>query len=159
MLESYDEKSICVSISNTPQFVVDPHTSSAMWTCLLWQQTLLSPQWTLSQYCPHDKPLITIRGLGKSTNVQGLDVMRTLSTLLATLVAKSPINNIPALVRIMAWRRPGGKPLSEPMMASLPVTTRFQRILQYIYKLNLCIIGCCYMWVPGPSINMVPYDT
>ena len=29
------------------------------------------------------------------------------------------INNIPALVKIMAWRRPGGKPLSEPMMVSL----------------------------------------
>ena len=32
---------------------------------------------------------------------------------------KGPINNIPALVQIMAWRRPGDKPLSEPMMASL----------------------------------------
>ena len=30
-----------------------------------------------------------------------------------------PINNIPALVQIMAWRRPGDKPLSEPMMVSL----------------------------------------
>ena len=29
------------------------------------------------------------------------------------------INNIPALVQIMAWRRPGDKPLSEPMMVSL----------------------------------------
>ena len=29
------------------------------------------------------------------------------------------INNIPALVKIMAWRRPGDKPLSEPMVASL----------------------------------------
>ena len=29
------------------------------------------------------------------------------------------INNIPALVQIMAWRRPGDKPLSEPMLASL----------------------------------------
>ena len=28
------------------------------------------------------------------------------------------INNIPALVQIMAWRRPGDKPLSEPMMVS-----------------------------------------
>ena len=28
-------------------------------------------------------------------------------------VPKGPINNIPALVRIMAWRRPGDKPLSE----------------------------------------------
>ena len=26
-----------------------------------------------------------------------------------------PINNIPAMVQIMAWRRPGDKPLSEPM--------------------------------------------
>ena len=30
------------------------------------------------------------------------------------------INNIPALVQIMAWRRPGDKPLSEPMMVRLP---------------------------------------
>ena len=35
-------------------------------------------------------------------------------------VPKSPINNIPALVQKMAWRRPGDKPLSEPMMVSLP---------------------------------------
>ena len=32
---------------------------------------------------------------------------------------KGPINDIPALVQIMAWRRPGDKPLSEPMMVSL----------------------------------------
>ena len=31
-----------------------------------------------------------------------------------------PINNIPALVQIMAWRRPGDKPLSEPMIVRLP---------------------------------------
>ena len=35
-------------------------------------------------------------------------------------VPQGPINNIPALVQIMAWRRPGGKPLSEPMMVRLP---------------------------------------
>ena len=34
-------------------------------------------------------------------------------------VLKGPINNIPALGQIMARRRPGDKPLSEPMMASL----------------------------------------
>ena len=34
-------------------------------------------------------------------------------------VLKGPINNIPALVQIVAWRRPGDKPLSEPMMVSL----------------------------------------
>ena len=35
-------------------------------------------------------------------------------------VPKGPINNIPALVQIMAWRRPGDKPLSEPMIVNLP---------------------------------------
>ena len=35
-------------------------------------------------------------------------------------VPKGPINNIAALVQIMAWRRPGDKPLSESMLISLP---------------------------------------
>ena len=46
-------------------------------------------------------------------------------------VPKGPINNIPALVQIMAWRRPGDKPLSEPMMVSLLThicVTRRQRV-------------------------------
>ena len=35
-------------------------------------------------------------------------------------VSKRPINNIPALVQLMAWRQPGDKPLSEPMVVRLP---------------------------------------
>ena len=34
-------------------------------------------------------------------------------------VPKVPVNNIPALVHILAWRRSGDKPLSELMMVSL----------------------------------------
>ena len=34
-------------------------------------------------------------------------------------VPKGSINNIPALVDIMAWRRPGNKPLSETMAVRL----------------------------------------
>ena len=34
-------------------------------------------------------------------------------------VPKGPIYNIPALVQIMAWRRPGDKPLFETMMVRL----------------------------------------
>ena len=34
-------------------------------------------------------------------------------------VPRGPINNIPALVQIMAWRWPDNKPLSEPMMVRL----------------------------------------
>ena len=40
-------------------------------------------------------------------------------------VSKGPINNIPVLILIKIWRHPGDKPLSEPMMVSLP--------WQYIY--------------------------
>ena len=35
-------------------------------------------------------------------------------------VPRVPINNIPTLVQVMAWRRQGDKPLSEPMMVRLP---------------------------------------
>ena len=35
-------------------------------------------------------------------------------------VPKGSINNIPALVQIMAWRRPGDKPLSESMLVRIP---------------------------------------
>ena len=35
------------------------------------------------------------------------------------LVSMGPINNIPALVQIMAWHWPGAKPLSEPVMVNL----------------------------------------
>ena len=37
----------------------------------------------------------------------------------AKFVPKGPINNIPALFQIMAWRRSGDKPLSETMMFTL----------------------------------------
>ena len=35
-------------------------------------------------------------------------------------IPKGPIDNNTALVQIMAWRRPGDKPLSEPMMVRSP---------------------------------------
>ena len=45
--------------------------------------------------------------------------MWILIKILLKFVPEGPINNIPALVQIMAWRQPGDKPLSEPMMISL----------------------------------------
>ena len=38
-----------------------------------------------------------------------------------------PIKNIPALVQIMAWRRPGNKPLSETMLVFVPTHICFTR--------------------------------
>ena len=45
--------------------------------------------------------------------------VRILIKISLKFVPKGPINNIHALVQIMAWRRPGDKPLSEPMLVSL----------------------------------------
>ena len=61
------------------------------------------------------------------------------------------INNIPSLVRIMAWRRPGDKPLSEPMVARLPThicITRPQwvNILSTSYETDL-------KWVPQSPVE------
>ena len=57
-------------------------------------------------------------------------------------VPKGPINIIPALLQIMAWRRPGDKPLSEPMVVSLPTHIC---IYLYIYM---------YMGIYLPDANV-----
>ena len=58
-------------------------------------------------------------------------------------VPKGPINNIPALVQIMAWRRPGDKPLSEPMMVNLSLGLNelnwdghYRRIITFVLTSN-----------------------
>ena len=63
-------------------------------------------------------------------------------------VPKGDINNIPALVQIMAWRRLGDKPLSEPMMVRLPTHICVIRP-QWV---NADSVGChynnfqCHQW-------------
>ena len=65
-------------------------------------------------------------------------------------VPRVRINNIPALVEIMAWRRPGDKPLSEPMMVSLLT--------------HICVIrpqwvkstSCKIFRITGPKCEKVP---
>ena len=55
-------------------------------------------------------------------------------------VAKGLINNIPALVQIMAWRRSGDKPLSKPMMIRLPThicVTRPQWVNDIIVRVEM----------------------
>ena len=64
--------------------------------------------------------------------------VRILIEISLTFVPKGPINNIPSLVYIMAWRRPGDKPLSEPMMVCLPThicVTRPQWVNEQALKL------------------------
>ena len=52
-------------------------------------------------------------------------------------VPNGPINDIPAMVQIMAWRRPGDKPLYEPMMVRLPT--------------HICVTRP--QWVKAPFVN------
>ena len=53
-------------------------------------------------------------------------------------VPKGSINNNPSLFQIMAWRRPGDKPLSEPMMVSSLT--------------HICVTRP--QWVKGPGVNI-----
>ena len=64
-------------------------------------------------------------------------------------IPKGPVNNILALVQIMAWRCPGDKPLSEPMLVSLPTyicVTRAQRVNNMGQNVSVHIIS--------PKINI-----
>ena len=54
-------------------------------------------------------------------------------------IPRGPNNNIPTLVKIMAWRRPGDKPLSEPMMVRFPThicVTRPQWVNGEMFAIN-----------------------
>ena len=50
-------------------------------------------------------------------------------------VPKGTINNNPALVQIMAWRRPGNKPLSEPTMVDLLTSPGFNELSSGLFFL------------------------
>ena len=63
-------------------------------------------------------------------------------------VPRVPINNISAMVQIMAWRRSGDKPLSEPMMISLLThicVTRPQWVSTARVR-YICASGICHHW-------------
>ena len=75
---------------------------------------------------------------------------------------KGPINNIPALVPIMTLRRPGDKPLSEPMMMSLLThisTTRPQWVrdmnCHFFSSLHDIFPSCAHVQVVYVFISIV----
>ena len=76
------------------------------------------------------------------------------STISLKFVPKSLINNNPALVQIMAWRRSGDKPLSEPMMVRLPThicVTRPQWVNDGFYTYTLHLEAIIVMLHRGPN--------
>ena len=56
-------------------------------------------------------------------------------------ISKGPINNIPALIQIMARRRPGDKPISEQMMVSLLTHICVTRQCTRLWTANT-VTGC-----------------
>ena len=66
-------------------------------------------------------------------------------------VPKVRINNIPELVQVMAWRRSGDKPLSEPMMVSLLThicVTRPQWVKACLQRLQ---------WIPCKTLTLTTF--
>ena len=76
-------------------------------------------------------------------------------TISLKIVPKVRINNITALVQIMAWRWPSDKPLSEPMMVSLLThvcVTRHQWVKFWLKKLQGPLWGTImYTLIPMAS--------
>ena len=75
-------------------------------------------------------------------------------------VPQGPINNIPALVQIMAWRRPGDKPLSGPMVVRLP-THRCVTRPQWVNNLmsviwGLFIMICMWIFPTQSTCKLTP---
>ena len=62
-----------------------------------------------------------------------------------SFVPKGPIDNIPALVQIMAWRRSGDKPSSGPMMVRLPTHICVTRP-QWVNTVVLCLEYYCLLY-------------
>ena len=67
------------------------------------------------------------------------------------LVPKGLVNNIPALAPIMAWRRPGAKPLSEPKFVILP-THIFVTRPQWVNEMDIIFHFPAYR-SQGPTMH------
>ena len=94
--------------------------------------------------------------------------VRILLKLSLKFVLEVRINNIPALVWVMAWCRPGDKPLSEPMMLSSLIcicVTRPQRVnicFSMEWWVNMFISWHMMMWIwvnTGSGNGLLPNST
>ena len=114
------------------------------WPIFMSPYGVTRPQW-VNSWAPGDiKWILTDWGRGKWTpfgrqhfQVHFLEWKCLCIKISLKFVPKRQINNIPALVQIMAWHRPDDKPLSELMMVSLPkliCVTRPQWVNQHQFR-------------------------
>ena len=111
-----------------PLFGVSCHHDGIAYIC--WFITVCVLRSAPALYCSHDfihKRINTLRPKQDGCRLPD-DIFKCiffheniliLIKISLKFVPKVRINNIPALVQIMAWRRPGDKPLSWPVMVSL----------------------------------------
>ena len=66
---------------------------------------------------------------------------------------RGQINNIPALIQIMAWRRPGDKPLSEPMLVFvlMHICVTQPQWVNYIPNCSKCFLAEIICSAPNTS--------
>ena len=69
------------------------------------------------------------------------------------IVPKGPINNIPALVQIMAWRCSGYKPLSKPMIVCLPTHLCVTRP-QWVNSCQMAVVA----WASASNLQWNFYE-
>ena len=77
------------------------------------------------------------------------------------IVPRSPNDNKPACVQIMAWRRPGDKPLSEPMMVCPPThtsATRPQWVQHHSYDSIVFSVTVTTQWSQYIPISHKPFN-
>ena len=98
----------------------------------LWSVYIMVPETTTNDCCPYKDMQETIHGFNTLRPRQNgrrfaddtfkhiflNENVRISIKISLKFVPKGPINNNPALVQIMAWRRPGDKPLSESMLVN-----------------------------------------
>ena len=116
----------------TPTIINTYWIATRLW--ILQGKTIYSGLWKVFQYSLSAELCITSPGIWISLNslrprqhgrlfaddtfkrIFLNENIRISTKISLKFVPKGLINNIPALVLIMAWRRPGDKPLSEPML-------------------------------------------
>ena len=147
----------------------------------LWQQSWLYGVYT--SWCPRQRLMIVVHI--KTCRKQSMDTLRPRQNgrrfaddtfkriflnenvrisikISLKFVPKGPINNNPALVQIMAWRRPGDKPLSESMLVRLPThicVTRPQWVNYSLprlrWKWHYCCCCCRFLHIKDGDFNCI----
>ena len=109
----------------TYQMETNPYTFHESWSLITREQQEICGQFQLTRLCQHVHKSITYWQNSPTDIVDifnciflnendGIPIQISLK-----YVPRSPIDNKPALVQVMAWRRIGDMPLSEPMLVRL----------------------------------------